>query len=93
MVFIVSIATFIVGFVVGTVTAIKRKTVKVHRCEELYKTYALSQYGDHVKTVRCQLEVFHCGPHLYTIPRQYKNKGDQLWWENKKNSIHTLLGK
>lgn len=43
-------------------------------------------------TIRCELPLFHTGPHCYTVDKQYINHGEKIWWENTETSINALLG-
>ena len=81
---IIGATCMITGSIIGYLS--NRLKKKTKRCECLQ---GMMTYGkEHL--VRCELELFHDGPHMHTVSSHYTNEGEKVWWENK-NSISSLL--
>lgn len=79
------------GSVVGYLLRKQKKPMQ--RCESLHVVDVVDPSNKRKKsekTVRCELELFHAGPHHYTIGKSFKYAGDSLWWENK-DSLSSLI--
>ena len=63
-----------------------------NRCEFLAEMSSGKDKNRLTHTVRCELEMFHAGPHLHTVESGFSNEGQQVWFENKDSLTSILRG-
>lgn len=84
---IIGVACLAAGSVIGYLS--KRTKKPFPRCECLHNMVSGGK-SKVVHTSRCELELFHTGPHMVTVESNYSNAGEKIWWENK-DSLTNLL--
>lgn len=60
-----------------------------NRCEDLILLSGTKSDNDRSR-IRCELPVFHTGPHLSHVPARYTNVGEEVWWKNEDNLIDQI---
>lgn len=86
---IVSIVCFIIGLYWGYRAGLVHtdNSSTLNRCEELKTLASSDEDGVTKSVVRCELNLFHTGPHCHTVPFRFSNSGEKIWWKNDKNNL------